>query len=213
MNSDIKICIDKCEICINTRNNDNNYDSFLRPTPFSYYTNPFSRRVPQPPVASSSTSPFNTQNTTTSQNTTTPPNTTSQNTTTPPNTASQNTTQSSHLLNLLETIFTLPPENLHLEVQDIPYDNSLNNLFQNTNNTNNTNNNRPTSLEDITNNTTLSVVMEDDNEETCAICKNYFAKNDITRQINICSHKFHCECIEKWFTTNNNCPICRSNLS
>ena len=66
MNSDIKICIDKCEICINTRNNDNNYDSFLRSTPFSYYTNPFSRRVPQPPVASSSTSPFNTQNTTTS---------------------------------------------------------------------------------------------------------------------------------------------------
>ena len=27
-----------------------------------------------------------------------------------------------------------------------------------------------------------------------------------------CFHKFHAECVEKWFATQNWCPICRTKI-
>lgn len=235
MNSDIKISFEKCEICINNRNNDSILDSFLRS---SNYNDPFhiNRTNPIPiPNPNLSTNPNSTQNTNANSfnNPNQTPNTTQNsnpnlspnpipnqipnpnstqninaNSLNNPNQTS-NTTQNPnpnfHFMNLMETILTtLPPENFHLEVQDLPFHNYMSNDLRT----------NSLSISDIMDGTTLSVIEEDDsgNEENCAICKNSFVKNNIIRKINNCSHKFHCECIDKWFTTHNNCPICRATL-
>lgn len=46
-------------------------------------------------------------------------------------------------------------------------------------------------------------------ESGCPICFESFEPDEVIRALN-CSHTFHPECIDKWFTKSNRCPICWS---
>ncbi len=46
--------------------------------------------------------------------------------------------------------------------------------------------------------------------EVCSICMDE-ANNDLWVEIP-CKHKYHLNCIRNWLNSNNNCPVCRSNL-
>lgn len=45
-------------------------------------------------------------------------------------------------------------------------------------------------------------------EENCPICADQFADSDQI-QFLTCFHKFHCECIGKWFEVEDTCPYCK----
>jgi hypothetical protein len=53
-----------------------------------------------------------------------------------------------------------------------------------------------------------------DSQNECSICYIEYTKSDNIRKLNVCSHIFHKECIDKWIQGYNkkNCPICRANL-
>ncbi|MFS7931868.1 putative transcription factor C2H2 family [Helianthus anomalus] len=42
----------------------------------------------------------------------------------------------------------------------------------------------------------------------CAICKDQFVINDVTKQLP-CKHMYHPDCIIPWLINNNSCPVCR----
>ena len=64
-------------------------------------------------------------------------------------------------------------------------------------------------------NTQLYIHRNNMNEETeeqiCAICHGNIVDGDSVRRINInsCNHRFHSECIDRWFRNHRTCPICR----
>lgn len=99
------------------------------------------------------------------------------------------------LMNIAETLqstFHIPVEQLHFEIID--------NLPQ-----------RGSSINSLLDSTSLSLasqIMNNEND-TCAICRQVYNNDDIVRKINICGHFFHSECIEQWLRNNNNCPVCR----
>ena len=43
----------------------------------------------------------------------------------------------------------------------------------------------------------------------CSICLSKIYKQKIKLK---CNHFYHKECIEKWFTKNNSCPVCRKEI-
>ena len=45
----------------------------------------------------------------------------------------------------------------------------------------------------------------------CVICQDDIDIDDIVRNIN-CSHIFHIDCIDNWFTENKKCPTCKYEL-
>lgn len=45
----------------------------------------------------------------------------------------------------------------------------------------------------------------------CVICQDYIEIYNIIRELD-CLHEFHIECIDKWFTENKKCPICKYEL-
>ena len=47
--------------------------------------------------------------------------------------------------------------------------------------------------------------------DECTICLNGYKLNE-TKKTTDCNHIFHEECLEKWLTTNNSCPLCRTEL-
>ena len=47
--------------------------------------------------------------------------------------------------------------------------------------------------------------------DECTICLNGYKENE-TKQTTKCTHIFHEECIIKWLSTNNSCPLCRTKL-
>lgn len=49
-------------------------------------------------------------------------------------------------------------------------------------------------------------------KKECTICMEAFQLGE-ARTIIPCTHDFHAKCINKWFETNNTCPICRTNIS
>ena len=49
---------------------------------------------------------------------------------------------------------------------------------------------------------------DDQLSETCSICQEALLPQSIIRQIDRCSHLFHQECIEKWLSEHNTCPLC-----
>jgi hypothetical protein len=67
---------------------------------------------------------------------------------------------------------------------------------------------RPTQ-EQITSAT--SIVELSNNNEVCAICQETMVDGTI-RRINHCRHTFHNTCINRHFTTNVRCPICRFDI-
>lgn len=49
-------------------------------------------------------------------------------------------------------------------------------------------------------------------DDICAICQDNIELNQEVRKLNHCSHYFHSECIDTWFTTNVLCPTCRHDI-
>ncbi|KAI9577671.1 natterin-4-like [Glossina fuscipes] len=44
----------------------------------------------------------------------------------------------------------------------------------------------------------------------CAICSEYFRKNDNIYATTVCGHVFHHQCLYRWLAISNTCPQCRS---
>lgn len=83
-------------------------------------------------------------------------------------------------------------------------------------------NNNSISLQNLRNQTTIEIVddsdTENDNETSeetnmCTICRNELLNGEVVRKINSCGHKFHIECIDRWFEEHNQCPTCRHDLN
>lgn len=74
--------------------------------------------------------------------------------------------------------------------------------------------NTPLTQQEIEDNTTLSNITEisTDEPEMCSICQENYIQNDETREIDNCEHTFHRNCIDEWFRTHNNCPVCRGSV-
>ncbi|KAK9061071.1 hypothetical protein SSX86_018251 [Deinandra increscens subsp. villosa] len=49
-------------------------------------------------------------------------------------------------------------------------------------------------------------------EPECCICLGVFEEGEKVKVLPQCSHCYHCECVDKWLTTNSSCPICRAAL-
>ncbi|KAM7254295.1 hypothetical protein ACFE04_031977 [Oxalis oulophora] len=47
----------------------------------------------------------------------------------------------------------------------------------------------------------------------CVVCLNEFKEHDMLRVLPSCAHAFHVDCIDIWFQSNDNCPLCRSSIS
>jgi hypothetical protein len=43
----------------------------------------------------------------------------------------------------------------------------------------------------------------------CAICLGEFEEGEWVKHLPICTHSFHVSCIDKWFQSHSNCPLCR----
>ena len=74
----------------------------------------------------------------------------------------------------------------------------------------------PTPLESLRKNTEVNVFNNNNNDTeivNCSICQDIFNYNDIIRSIKSCKHKFHIDCIDKWFEKNKKCPICRVDIT
>ena len=98
----------------------------------------------------------------------------------------------SNITEALESTFHIPVEQLHFEIVD--------NLPQ-----------RGSSINSLLDGTTLclaSQIMDNEND-TCAICRQVYNPDDIVRKINSCGHFFHSSCVEQWLRNNSNCPVCR----
>ncbi|KAJ4822101.1 hypothetical protein Tsubulata_002818 [Turnera subulata] len=47
----------------------------------------------------------------------------------------------------------------------------------------------------------------------CVVCLSQFQEQDMLRILPNCSHAFHLDCIDIWFQSNANCPLCRTSIS
>ncbi|KAI5073867.1 hypothetical protein GOP47_0011880 [Adiantum capillus-veneris] len=47
----------------------------------------------------------------------------------------------------------------------------------------------------------------------CAVCLSLFEEKDIVRILPKCKHVFHLLCIDKWFESHANCPLCRERIT
>ncbi|KAK6940692.1 Zinc finger, RING-type [Dillenia turbinata] len=54
---------------------------------------------------------------------------------------------------------------------------------------------------------------EERNLFECVVCLNEFQENETLRVLPKCGHAFHLDCIDIWFQSNANCPLCRSSIS
>ncbi|KAL9233001.1 hypothetical protein vseg_008047 [Gypsophila vaccaria] len=48
------------------------------------------------------------------------------------------------------------------------------------------------------------------NDKECSICLSSFVEGEELRQLKNCKHLFHRICIDKWVSTQFNCPVCRA---
>ena len=47
--------------------------------------------------------------------------------------------------------------------------------------------------------------------EQCPVCSQDYDEDDFLVKL-FCKHKFHAECIKKWFENNSKCPMCRKDF-
>ncbi|XP_027343393.1 RING-H2 finger protein ATL66-like [Abrus precatorius] len=47
----------------------------------------------------------------------------------------------------------------------------------------------------------------------CAICLGEFEEGELLKLLPNCSHGFHVSCIDTWFQSHSNCPLCRSRVT
>ncbi|KAK2970528.1 hypothetical protein RJ640_000235 [Escallonia rubra] len=56
---------------------------------------------------------------------------------------------------------------------------------------------------------------EDDSGQSsteCAVCLGEFEEGEWLKHLPNCSHIFHVSCIDTWFQSHSNCPLCRSHV-
>ena len=113
----------------------------------------------------------------------------------------------------------------------IPEDGNINNNYNNDNdndnnsNLNNLNDNfdedsslsdeNGNGLDDDIINSFPKTIIEDENklkEKQCVICLEEFKTGDEQTTVP-CFHVFHPDCINKWLTKNNSCPICKTEFN
>nr|CAN80353.1 hypothetical protein VITISV_003141 [Vitis vinifera] len=46
----------------------------------------------------------------------------------------------------------------------------------------------------------------------CAVCLGEFEEGEFLKHLPNCSHVFHIPCIDTWFESHSNCPLCRSHV-
>ena len=69
--------------------------------------------------------------------------------------------------------------------------------------------NNPVSLSNLLSKSAIQIYQSIENPELkCHICNEDYNNNDICRKLNDCGHYYHSNCIDNWFVSNNNCPIC-----
>lgn len=53
--------------------------------------------------------------------------------------------------------------------------------------------------------------------DECSICLEKLSDNTLTTVLTTCSHRYHRDCLKKWFESNSEyslcCPLCRSSLA
>jgi len=47
----------------------------------------------------------------------------------------------------------------------------------------------------------------------CSICMEAFQDGECVRELPMCGHIFHSECIDEWLSLNGSCPICRRDIA
>jgi hypothetical protein len=60
--------------------------------------------------------------------------------------------------------------------------------------------------------TTLRAALVADEQSACSICQESYTDGQAVRTITHCSHKFHKNCIDTWFSRNVHCPDCRHDI-
>jgi len=70
------------------------------------------------------------------------------------------------------------------------------------------------SAADIQTNTELLQETSISGEIICAICQDHESEGVAVewRRLRSCQHIFHKNCIDRWFTTNPHCPVCRADI-
>lgn len=49
--------------------------------------------------------------------------------------------------------------------------------------------------------------------QECSVCLNLFEEKETVRVLPKCHHVFHIHCIDKWFESHANCPLCRERIT
>ncbi|KAG6413087.1 hypothetical protein SASPL_125787 [Salvia splendens] len=55
-------------------------------------------------------------------------------------------------------------------------------------------------------------VADSPNSSDCAICLESFLEGESCREIPICRHLFHSNCVDRWIGRKPNCPVCRTRV-
>ncbi|WOG91199.1 hypothetical protein DCAR_0310447 [Daucus carota subsp. sativus] len=53
---------------------------------------------------------------------------------------------------------------------------------------------------------------EIDYDGECPVCLSMYVDGDEVRVLNVCKHRFHVSCINKWLVSHSNCPVCRASV-
>jgi hypothetical protein len=59
---------------------------------------------------------------------------------------------------------------------------------------------------------TRRYIVQTDLESPCAICQDTIRADTEVRKIDVCQHTFHKDCIDRWFSINVSCPVCRHDI-
>ncbi|KAA0067739.1 hypothetical protein IC582_027708 [Cucumis melo] len=54
--------------------------------------------------------------------------------------------------------------------------------------------------------------VDGDDEQECAICLCEIEEGEKCRKMKTCGHAFHKDCIDRWFTVELHCPLCRTSV-
>jgi hypothetical protein len=68
---------------------------------------------------------------------------------------------------------------------------------------------RPSSDTDVRDSTSRSSQRSSNGNPLCPICLEEVIESENNRKVLHCNHTFHANCINRWLTTRNQCPVCR----